>query len=88
MVLFNTFFSYDECRAGFISFCFCINFIMALLTSSKDQLSNLNSSTLLKEMLEKEMATDSSILTWEIPDRETWRVTVCGVAKSLTRLGN
>ena len=61
---------------------------MALLTSSKDQLSDLNSSTLLKEILEKEMATDSTILTWEIPDRATWRVTVYGVAKSLTQLGN
>ena len=64
-----------------VSFRFCINFIMDLLTSSKDQFCNLNSSTLLKEMLEKEMATNFSILVWEIPERETWRVTVYGGCK-------
>ena len=36
--------------------------------------------------LEEGMATHSSILSWRIPmDRETWRATVFGTAKSRTR---
>jgi len=36
-----------------------------------------------EESLEKEMVTHSSILVWRIPvDREAWRATVHGVAKS------
>ena len=39
--------------------------------------------------LEKELATHSSILAWEIPWTEgDWWATVCGVSKSLTRLSN
>ena len=38
-----------------------------------------------KDPLEKEMATHSSILAWEIPmDRGAWWVTVHGVAKGQT----
>ena len=37
----------------------------------------------LEEPLEEEMATYSSILSWEIPmDRGAWRATVHGAAKS------
>ena len=37
--------------------------------------------------LEESMAPHSSILAWRIPtDREAWRVTVHGVAKSQTQL--
>ena len=35
------------------------------------------------------MPTHSSVLAWRIPmDREAWRATVQGVAKSRTRLSN
>ena len=38
-------------------------------------------------ILEKEMATQSSILAWKIPkDRGTWQATVHGVAKSQAQL--
>ena len=38
-------------------------------------------------LLEKEMATHSSILAWRIPmDRGAWLATVDGIAKSWTRL--
>ena len=37
----------------------------------------------LEDPLEKEMATHSSILAWEIPDRGAWWATVPGVATSL-----
>ena len=36
--------------------------------------------------LEEEMAAHSSILAWEIPWTGAWWATVCGVAKSPTRL--
>ena len=36
-----------------------------------------------RKPLEKEMATHSSILAWEIPDRGAWQATVYGVAKQL-----
>ena len=40
---------------------------------------------LRKSLLEEGMATHSSILVWRIPmDREAWRATVHGVAKSQT----
>ena len=40
-----------------------------------------------EDPLEKEMATHSSILAWEIPmDRGAWRATGHRVAKSWTRL--
>ena len=39
--------------------------------------------------LEEGMATHSSILAWRIPmDREAWRATAHGVAKSQTRLSD
>ena len=42
-----------------------------------------------EDPLEEGMATHSSILAWRIlMDRGTWRVTVHGLAKSLTRLSN
>ena len=42
-----------------------------------------------EDPLEKEMATHSSILTWEIPlDRGAWWATVCKVTKSWTWLSN
>ena len=48
-----------------------------------------------EDLLEKGMATHSSILAWRIPwtlensmDREAWQATVRGVAKSQTRLNN
>ena len=42
-----------------------------------------------QDPLEKEMATHSSILAWEIPWTEgAWRATVHGVAKSQTRLSD
>ena len=42
-----------------------------------------------EDPLEKEMATDSSILAWRMSmDRGAWRATVHGVAKSQTRLGD
>ena len=40
-----------------------------------------------EDPLEEDMATHSSILAWRIPmDREAWRATVHGIAKSRTRL--
>ena len=40
-------------------------------------------------LLEKEMATHSSILAWKNPmDRGTWQATVHSVTKSQTRLSN
>ena len=42
-----------------------------------------------EDPLEKEMATQSSILAWRIPmDRGAWQATVLGVAKSQTRLSD
>ena len=42
-----------------------------------------------EDPLEKEMATHSSILAWEIPwTRRTWQTAVPGVAKSWTRLSD
>ena len=42
-----------------------------------------------EDALEKEMAAHSSVLAWENPmDRGAWRATLCGVAKSQTRLNN
>ena len=42
-----------------------------------------------EDALEEGMATHSSILTWRIPmDREAWRFTVHGVAKSCPRLSD
>ena len=38
-------------------------------------------SLVLEDLLEKEMATHSSILAWEM-DRGAWQITVHGVAKS------
>ena len=41
------------------------------------------------DSLEKEMATHSSILVWEVPRTEgAWWATVHGVAKSQTRVNN
>ena len=40
-----------------------------------------------EDLLEKEMATHSSILAWKIPWTEPW-ATVHGVAKSQTRLSD
>ena len=40
-----------------------------------------------EDTLEEGMATNSNILAWRIPmDRGAWWATVCGVAKSRTRL--
>ena len=40
-----------------------------------------------EDLLEKEMATHHSILTWRTPmDRGAWRVTARGITKSQTRL--
>ena len=40
-----------------------------------------------EDTLEEEMATQSTILAWEIPwTRGAWRVTAHGVAKSQTQL--
>ena len=42
-----------------------------------------------EDLLEKEMATQSSILAWRIPiDGGAWWATVHGVAKSRTRLSD
>ena len=41
-----------------------------------------------EDPLEKETATHSSILAWEIPDREAWQATVNGLTKSWTQLCN
>ena len=42
-----------------------------------------------EDSLEEGLATHSRILTWRIPmDRGAWRVTVHGVAKSLTQASN
>ena len=42
-----------------------------------------------EDLLEKEMATYSSILAWRIPmDRGAWRATVHGVAESQTQRSN
>ena len=42
-----------------------------------------------EDPLEGHMATHSSILAWRIPmDREAWRATAHGVAKSQTRLSD
>ena len=40
-----------------------------------------------EDLLEKEMATHSSILAWRIPmDRGAWQATVHGVAKNLRNI--
>ena len=42
-----------------------------------------------EDLLEKEMATHSSILTWRIPmDRAAWWATVHGITQSRTRLSD
>ena len=41
-----------------------------------------------EDPLDKEMATHSSILAWEIPWTGAWRATVHGVKKSQTRLSD
>ena len=42
-----------------------------------------------EDPLEEGMATHSNILAWRIPmDRGAWQATVCGVAKSQTRLSD
>ena len=42
-----------------------------------------------EDPLEEGMATHSSILAWRLPmDRGAWQATVCGVAKSQTRLSD
>ena len=42
-----------------------------------------------EELLKEGIATHPSILAWRIPmDREAWRATVHGVAKSWTQLSN
>ena len=42
-----------------------------------------------EDPLEEGMATHSSILAWRIPrDGGDWQATVCGVAKSWTRLSD
>ena len=42
-----------------------------------------------KDPQEEGMATHSSILAWSIPmDRESWLATLCGAAKSWTRLSD
>ena len=41
-----------------------------------------------KDPLEKEMATNSSILAWTIPHKRAWQAIVHGVAKSQTQLSN
>ena len=42
-----------------------------------------------EDLLEKGVATHSSILAWRIPmDRGAWWATVCGVAKSWTQLSD
>ena len=41
-----------------------------------------------EDPLDKEMATHSSILAWEIPWTGAWRATVHGVTKSQTRLSD
>ena len=40
------------------------------------------------DLLEKEMATHSSILAWKTMDRGTWQATIHGVAKSQIRLSD
>ena len=37
-----------------------------------------------KDPLEKEMATHSCILAWEIPQTGVWKATVYGIAKNQT----
>ena len=42
-----------------------------------------------EDLLEKEMATHSSVLAWKNPmDRGSWQATVHGVTKSWTRLSD
>ena len=42
-----------------------------------------------EDLLEKEMATHSSILTWRIPmDRAAWWATIHGITQSRTRLSD
>ena len=41
-----------------------------------------------KDPLEKEMATNSSILAWTISHKSAWQAIVHGVAKSQTQLSN
>ena len=68
--------------------------ILGLLGNSADKKSACNagdpSSILgLNDFLEKDMATQSSILTWRIPmDRGVWWARVHGVAKSRTGLSD
>ena len=39
-----------------------------------------------KDPLEKEMATNSSVLAWTIPHKRAWQATAHGVEKSWTEL--
>ena len=58
-------------------------------TDSKESTHNAGDLGLIPGLLslEEGMATHSSILAWRIPmDREAWRTTVHGVAKSQTGL--
>ena len=50
---------------------------------------DLGSIPVLGRTRKKDMATHSSVLAWRIPkDKEAWRATVHGVAKSRTRLSD
>ena len=56
-----------------------------LPAKQKTQVQSVNQ----KDPLEKEMATHSSILAWEIPWTEgAWRATIHGITKSQTQLSN
>ena len=41
-----------------------------------------------EDLLEKGMATHSSILAWKTPETGAWQATVYGVSKSRTQLSN
>ena len=57
------------------------------LSANAEDMGNVGLTLGWEESLEGGMATRSSILAWRIPmDRGAWQATVCGVAKSRTRL--
>ena len=87
--------SFDDCsfmksfQIGFISIFFKCNLVHGLLCGSVVKNPPAKQDTQVQSLglenpLEKEIATHSSILAWEIPlDRGAWRAIVHGVANEL-----
>ena len=67
----------------------CLTQIASDDRESACDVGDLGSILVWEDLLEKGMATHSSVLAWRIPmDRGAWRTTVHGVAKSQTELSD